>query len=229
MYEFDCDGNGVFEVGPQASNTHDCPFADNGTFTVNVRVTDGDGGADTGSDTVVVQNVAPHRHRSRQPDGERGHLAKRSTWAPSPIPGTTIPGRSRSTGATAPRTPSSTRALAGAIADKTHTYADDGSLHGHGDGRRGRGRRRQRLRHLPGDGRQRPAGSHRSRQPDGERGKLELVRARLLHRPRVTTIPGRSRSTGATARRTPSSTRAHQARSRTRRTPTPTTAPSRSP
>ena len=58
-YEFDCDGNNVFEVGPQASNSHNCPFADNGTFTVNVRVTDGDGGADTGSDTVVVQNVPP--------------------------------------------------------------------------------------------------------------------------------------------------------------------------
>ena len=58
-YEFDCDGNNVFEVGPQASNSHNCPFADNGTFTVNVRVSDGDGGADTGSDTVVVQNVPP--------------------------------------------------------------------------------------------------------------------------------------------------------------------------
>ena len=41
---------------------------------------------------------------------------------------TTIPGRSRWTGATAPQTPSSTRAQPGAIAAKTHTYADDGTF-----------------------------------------------------------------------------------------------------
>ena len=47
--------------------------------------------------------LPPTRRRARAPP-------RRSTWAPSPIPGTTIPGRSRSTGATAPATPSSTRA-----------------------------------------------------------------------------------------------------------------------
>ena len=58
-YFFDCDGNNAFEVGPQAGNTHDCLFPDNGNFTVNVRVTDGDGGADNDSTSVVVANVPP--------------------------------------------------------------------------------------------------------------------------------------------------------------------------
>ena len=58
-YEFDCDGNLTYEVGPQAGNTTSCSFANDGSFTVNVRVTDGDGGADTDSTTVTVNNVAP--------------------------------------------------------------------------------------------------------------------------------------------------------------------------
>jgi len=58
-YQFDCDGNNTFEVGPQAGSSHSCSYADNGNFTANVRVTDGDGGADTDSTTVVVNNVPP--------------------------------------------------------------------------------------------------------------------------------------------------------------------------
>ena len=58
-YQFDCNGDSSYEVGPQAGNSHACAFGDNGSFTVNVRVSDGDGGADTDSAIVVVQNVAP--------------------------------------------------------------------------------------------------------------------------------------------------------------------------
>jgi YVTN family beta-propeller protein len=53
-YAFDCDDNGVFEIGPQAGNTAVCAFATDGTFTVNVQVTDGDGGLATGSTEVTV-------------------------------------------------------------------------------------------------------------------------------------------------------------------------------
>jgi len=58
-YEFDCDNDATYEVGPQAGNSTSCSFANDGSFTVNVRVMDGDGGADTDSTTVTVDNVAP--------------------------------------------------------------------------------------------------------------------------------------------------------------------------
>ncbi len=53
-YSFDCDNNGVFEIGPQAGNSAACTFATTGSKTVNVRVTDGDGGTATGSTVVTV-------------------------------------------------------------------------------------------------------------------------------------------------------------------------------
>ena len=59
MYAFDCDNDGAFEVGPQAGNSTNCIFGDNGSFTVPVRVTDDGGGTATGSTTVTVNNVAP--------------------------------------------------------------------------------------------------------------------------------------------------------------------------
>jgi hypothetical protein len=51
---YDCDGNGTYE---KTSGT--CSFADNGTFAVGVKVSDGDGGSATSSTNVVVKNVAP--------------------------------------------------------------------------------------------------------------------------------------------------------------------------
>jgi hypothetical protein len=59
LYEFDCDNNGTYEVLPQVSNSGACSFAQDGSYLVGVRVTDGDGGEDTGSTTVFVDNVAP--------------------------------------------------------------------------------------------------------------------------------------------------------------------------
>lgn len=56
QYEFDCDNNGSYEVGPQAGNSATCTFSTNGTYTVNVRVTDGDSGVDTDTTTVQIAN-----------------------------------------------------------------------------------------------------------------------------------------------------------------------------
>ncbi len=48
-------GDGTFGTGPSVFHT----FAENGTYTVLVTVTDGDGGTDNNSVTVVISNVAP--------------------------------------------------------------------------------------------------------------------------------------------------------------------------
>ncbi|MDP9121980.1 MAG: right-handed parallel beta-helix repeat-containing protein, partial [Acidobacteriota bacterium] len=55
-YEFDCNNDGIFEIGPQAAASASCTFASAGPHTVNVRVTDGEGGATLGS-TVVLVNL----------------------------------------------------------------------------------------------------------------------------------------------------------------------------
>ena len=57
-YSFDCNNDGIFEIGPQAANNAVCTFAAPGTYTVNAKVTDGEGGVTTGS-TVVTANAAP--------------------------------------------------------------------------------------------------------------------------------------------------------------------------
>ncbi|MCA9995923.1 MAG: hypothetical protein KDE56_09270, partial [Anaerolineales bacterium] len=58
-YEFDCDNDGDYEVGPQASSSTDCTVGNNGTAQINVRVTDGDGGEATDSTSVTVTNANP--------------------------------------------------------------------------------------------------------------------------------------------------------------------------
>ncbi len=126
-YEFDCDGNGVFEVGPQMSNTHDCFFADNGTFTVDVRVTDGDGGADTGSDTVVVQNVAPIVTAPANQTASEG-TAKLFDLGSFTDPGDDDPWEVTVDWGDGSSDTVFNEGAPGAIADKTHTYADDGAF-----------------------------------------------------------------------------------------------------
>lgn len=79
QYQFDCDGDGVYEVGPQTSPSHACFFDDNTIHAVRVRVTDWNaspftnaggevihqpgtvamGGSDSGIVDVRVNNVAP--------------------------------------------------------------------------------------------------------------------------------------------------------------------------
>ena len=56
-YEFDCDDNGVYEVGPQASNVGVCSFASEGTFTVRARVSDEDGSSDSDTTQVMVRTL----------------------------------------------------------------------------------------------------------------------------------------------------------------------------
>jgi Thrombospondin type 3 repeat/PKD domain/Cadherin-like domain len=57
-YAFDCDNDGTFAAAG-SSNQVSCSFAQDGTYTVGVKVTDGDGGEDTDSTSVSVLNVAP--------------------------------------------------------------------------------------------------------------------------------------------------------------------------
>lgn len=60
-YGFDCDDDNVYEKTGQASepNKAQCTFPDEGSYTINVRATDGDGGENTDSTIVAVENVAP--------------------------------------------------------------------------------------------------------------------------------------------------------------------------
>jgi len=53
-YEYDCDGNGTYEVAAQPASTASCTFATVGFHTVRVRVNDGDGGVALGSTDVLV-------------------------------------------------------------------------------------------------------------------------------------------------------------------------------
>ncbi|MBV7328668.1 PKD domain-containing protein [Chloroflexi bacterium TSY] len=55
-YQFDCDGDSTFEIGPQTANTATCTFSTPGNFTVAVRVSDDDGGVTDGSTIVQVQS-----------------------------------------------------------------------------------------------------------------------------------------------------------------------------
>ncbi|MBI2087967.1 MAG: cadherin-like domain-containing protein [Deltaproteobacteria bacterium] len=58
-YSFDCDNDGVYEIGPQGGNSAQCTFAAPGGYTVNVLVDDGDGGTATGSTVVTVDAPLP--------------------------------------------------------------------------------------------------------------------------------------------------------------------------
>ena len=182
-YEFDCDGNNVFEVGPQAINSHNCPFADNGTFTVNVRVSDGDGGADTDSDTVVVQNVAP------AVTAPANQTASEGTSETFDLGSFTDPGDDDPWEVTVDWGDGSldtvfNEGAPGPIADKTHTYADNGSFtvtvtvdEDAGAGVSGSATFQVTVANVP------PVVTAPADQTASE-GTLELVRARLLHRSR---------------------------------------------
>jgi CSLREA domain-containing protein len=58
-YSFDCNDDGLFEIGPQAGNSASCTFATAGSHTVHVRVADDDGGVTLGSTAVTVLNPPP--------------------------------------------------------------------------------------------------------------------------------------------------------------------------
>jgi uncharacterized repeat protein (TIGR01451 family) len=58
-YSFDCDGNGSFEIGPQAASSTSCLFQTPGTYSVGVRVADVPGASSTSSLDVIVRNSVP--------------------------------------------------------------------------------------------------------------------------------------------------------------------------
>ncbi|MGB3714659.1 MAG: Ig-like domain-containing protein [Candidatus Promineifilaceae bacterium] len=58
-FHFDCENDGNFEIGPLASNSVTCGFADDGEYQVVVSVNDGDGSDDSASTLVMVDNAAP--------------------------------------------------------------------------------------------------------------------------------------------------------------------------
>jgi hypothetical protein len=58
-YTFDCDNDGLDFETAGVGNEGSCTFGQDGTYTVGVKVTDGDGGQDTDSTSVSVLNVAP--------------------------------------------------------------------------------------------------------------------------------------------------------------------------
>ena len=58
-YEFDFDNDLLYEVGPQAGNSAQNTYTTVGFKTVNVRVTDGDGGSTTASTVVEVIDITP--------------------------------------------------------------------------------------------------------------------------------------------------------------------------
>jgi subtilisin family serine protease len=53
-YQFDCDNNGSYEVGPQTSNSASCTHTAEGGKTVKVQVMDGDGGIGSSSTSFSI-------------------------------------------------------------------------------------------------------------------------------------------------------------------------------
>ncbi|MBB5206869.1 InlB B-repeat-containing protein [Chiayiivirga flava] len=58
-YRFDCDGDGMFDAGPQPAPEHDCATDTPGTQTIVVQVSDGASGIATGSVAVTVLDARP--------------------------------------------------------------------------------------------------------------------------------------------------------------------------
>jgi len=59
LWDVDCDGDGTYETTTGTATGASCTFADDGTYTVGLRVTDDGGLTDTDTATFVVANVAP--------------------------------------------------------------------------------------------------------------------------------------------------------------------------
>jgi len=58
-YEWDCEGDGIFEFTSFNSNDVTCTYASVGTFTLQLRVTDDDGLTDIDTVQVTLQNILP--------------------------------------------------------------------------------------------------------------------------------------------------------------------------
>ncbi len=85
-YSFDCDNAGGYEKGPQAADNATCTFDDNGTYRVNVEVSDGNGGSATGFTEVVVKNVAPTLTGPISVSPQQALVGQKVTFtAPNPV------------------------------------------------------------------------------------------------------------------------------------------------
>ncbi|MCO4772221.1 MAG: PKD domain-containing protein, partial [Deltaproteobacteria bacterium] len=59
-YEWDCNGDGVFEIGPQATAAAVCPaLTSSGTYTITLRATDDAGGTSVVSTTITIPSLPP--------------------------------------------------------------------------------------------------------------------------------------------------------------------------
>jgi len=59
LYEWDCEGDGTYEYSSTSSTGDTCSYAQDGTYTLGLRVTDGYGLEGTGTATVTVTNISP--------------------------------------------------------------------------------------------------------------------------------------------------------------------------
>jgi len=56
-YEYDCDGDGTYEIGPLSTPSAECSFEAPGSYVVKVLVSDDDGGTATGQTEVLVASA----------------------------------------------------------------------------------------------------------------------------------------------------------------------------
>src|SRR5205807_793847 len=127
-YEFDCNNDNVFEIGPQAGNSASCPFNDNGSRQVNVRVNDGDGGTALGATTVTVNNVNPTATLSNNGPVDEGSPATISFSGPTdPSTADTGAGFHYASSCTNGSLAGATYAGSGASASTSCAFADNGT------------------------------------------------------------------------------------------------------
>ena len=71
-YEWDCMNDGVYEISSASPTGNTCTYADNGSQTIGLRVTDAAGNVDTDTAAVTVNNVAPTITGVTTPTGNEG-------------------------------------------------------------------------------------------------------------------------------------------------------------
>jgi PKD repeat protein len=114
-YEWDCTSDGSYDVSSSSPTASSCTYADDGGFTVTLRVTDSDGNQDTDSSSVTISNVAPTISSVSAPDGSEGVSIAMSASATDP--GADALSYSWNFGDSS----------SGSGASVSHTYADDGT------------------------------------------------------------------------------------------------------